>query len=128
MEEEMTVEERAKCLLNVAIQSPAHLKRWLGSTGRRWLVFNALDLVDALPWPAGLDSLMQLIACYRDHRRQIPSGVVEKQVDPILGQEVEVPLMKSDVLELREMDQLVRFLITEITKKEPGWTLENPIT
>ena len=124
--EKITLEEQAQRLLNVSIKDPAHLKRWLQETGRTWLVLDSLELVDALPFPDGLDTLIQIIACYRDHRNAIPNGKVEKQLDPIKGKEVDVPLMKTENLEVFELDRAIRFLISQITELEPSWNLQNP--
>ena len=118
------VEERARRLFNVSVKSPDHLKRWLAATDRRWLVFDALALVDSLPWPAGLDMLIQVIACYRDHRRTLPSGRYELQKDPTLDQEVRIPIMRDEFLEIEEMTVVIRFLINKITERDPTWTLE----
>lgn len=124
--ENVTLEEQAQRLFNVAIKDPEHLKRWLQESGRTWLIFNTNDLVDALPFPDGLDTLIQIIACYRDHRSIMPSGRVEKQVNPVTGKEVEVPLSKSDKLEVAELDRAIRFLINQITETEPSWNLQQP--
>lgn len=124
MKLELDEDEIALRLFNVSIKSPDHLKQWLAETGRRWLVIDALQLVEALPWPDGLDSLIQIIACYRDHRRTIPSGRTEVQTDPTLGEEVTVPVMCEDTLEVPEMEAVIRFLIHAITEKDPSWTLE----
>ena len=57
---------------NTAIQSPEHLKRWLQETGRRYLVLRTDDLVDALPWPDGVDALIQVLEAYRQQRLAQP--------------------------------------------------------
>ena len=44
--------------------------------------------------------------------------------DP-LGNEVEVPLYKDDLLTIAEMDRCIRFLIGLVTDKDPNWSLEN---
>ena len=125
MTEEITLEEQFQRLFRVSIKDPEHLKRWLDESGRRWLVFDAIDMVDALPFPDGLNSLIQIIACYRDHRSIKPSGRVEKQADPTLGNEVDVPIMKTDVLEPDEIDRAIRFLVGQITELVPDWDLNN---
>ena len=124
--EETDFEARSKILLNVAMKEPGHLKKWLQESGRRWLVFDSLELVDSLPFPDGLDTLMQIIACYRDHRRAIPSGGFEEMPDPTLGQKVRVPLMKDENLEVAEMDRLIRYYIGKASEKDPNWKLDNP--
>src|SRR4030042_3593069 len=81
------------------MKDKSHLKRWLEASGRAWLVFNAIDLVDALSWPDGVDVLMQVVACYKDHRAGIETGRFEEQVDPTLGKMVRVPIYKGGPLE-----------------------------
>jgi hypothetical protein len=117
--------EKLDRLHRVAMTSPEHLKAWLQETGRRWLVFDALELVDSLPFPEGVDSLIQLIACYRDHRRAIAAGRTEQQMDPTLGALVEVPAMKGEALELDELVRVVQFLIRQIVAQHPDWTIDS---
>lgn len=126
LESELSVDEKAKRLFNVSIKSKDHLKEWLEASGRRWLVFDALDLVDALPWTDGVDDLMRVVACYRSYRSQIPTGRMEVQQDPTLGKRVEVPLMKTDMLEIEELDRCIRNLIRQASEKDPTWKLDNP--
>lgn len=123
--EELTMEETSKRLLRVSIKDPEHLKRWLDESGRRYLIFDSMDLVDSLPFPAGIEQLMELIACYRDQRVTIPSGRTEKQKD-MLGKEQLIPITKTDVLEIEEIDRAIRFLVGQITTLDPSWSLENP--
>lgn len=126
LEPGLSVDERVKRLFNVSIKNKDHLKKWLEASGRRWLVFEALDLVDALPWTEGVDDLMRVVACYRNHRSQIPTGRVEVQKDPTLGKQVEVPTMKTDLLEIEELDRCIRNLIRQASEKDPTWKLDNP--
>ncbi len=126
LDPDMSMAERAQALLNVSIKSPDHLKRWLQQSGRRWMVFDALDLVDALSWPEGVRALMELIAAYREHRGGIESGNYETQRDPTLGKEIQVPIMKTDLLEVAELDRAIRALITQATKQDPTWSLDKP--
>ena len=115
----LTMQERAECLLRVSLKDPEHLKRWLQESGRRYLVFDSVELVDSLPFPEGVDTLMQLVACYRDHRVAIPSGEYEMQG------EVKVPLCKGEVLEVFELDRVIRDLIRQITERDPTWDVNN---
>lgn len=108
------------------MKSPDHLKRWLAASGRQWLIFNALDLVDALEWPAGVDRLQQLVASYGEHRSTIATGRTERNPDPTTGQEVEVPVYKGELLEREELDRCVRFLVAQLIAKDPTWKLTNP--
>lgn len=122
----ITPEDRAQALLNVAIKSPDHLKRWLQASGRRWMVFDALNLVDSLKWPEGVMALIEIIAAYRDYRGGIQSGNFEKQKDPTLGKDIRVSIQKTDHLEVPELDRAIRAMIGQITAKDPNWSLDKP--
>ena len=110
----------------VAMKDPNHLKKWLEKTGRKWVIFDALDLVDSLPWPDGVDEFGRVVACYTNHRRSIPSNRTEIQHDPIEGKDIEVTIYKTDVLEKEECDRLIRHLIKEQSERFPEWKLEDP--
>ena len=121
---DMSAEERIEALARVSIKDKAHLKRWLQASGRTWLVFHALDLVDALSWPDGVDLFMQVVACYREHRASLETGRHETQESPVTGKEVQVSIFKGETLEVEEMIQAVRALIGQIRGKDPTWTPE----
>lgn len=97
--------------LRVAMQSGSHLKRFLKASGREWLVLNALDLTDALPWPDGVELVQQAVSAYRDHRRVIPSGWTERVQQA--GQVHEVPVYRGEQLSLDEIGQ-VRLWLDEL--------------
>lgn len=118
--------DTAERLNRIAIQSKEHLQRWIEESGRRWLIFNGRDLVDALPFPEGVDDFMRVVSCYRQYRSQVPSGEVERQIDPILGKEIKVEKMKDETLEVAELDRVIRFCVGLITAKDPNWRLDNP--
>ncbi len=124
--DEMSLEEQSQRLFRISIKNAGQLKAWLEKTGRTWLVFNAMELVDSLPFPDGLDTLIQIIACYRDHRRTLPSGRTEKQTDEMLGEEIDVPVMKDELLEVAELDRAIRYLVGQITERDETWSLDNP--
>jgi len=117
--------ERSEAQMNVAMQSQEHLLSWLEGTNRKWLVFNGLELAKALPFPDGIKAFVQVVQCYRDHRAGIESGRFETQADPVSGGEVRVPLMKSEMLELAELDRAIRYLITQAATLDPNWRLDN---
>jgi len=121
----LSLQEQSERLLRVAIKDADHLKAWLEKSGRRWLVFNALELVDALPFPDGVDTLIQLIACYRDYRSVQPTGRVEAIKEPTLGGTVHAPVYKGETLEVEELDRAIRYLIRQITDVDPEWSLNN---
>lgn len=124
--QDMSFEDKSKCLLRVSIKDPEHLKRWLDESGRRFLVFDAIDLVDSLPFPEGVETFMQVVACYRDHRAAKPSGRTETHKNP-LGEKFETTIYKTDVLEVEEMDRAIRYLVNQITQKMPDWDLNKPL-
>ena len=110
----MSEEEKKQAIANVAISSPDHLKKWLVSSGREWLVLNSSHLVDALPWPNGISALTQVIAAYRDHRMVLKTGEVEN----------DLPVCYTETLTRTELDRCIRYLIGQITEIDPTWTLE----
>lgn len=122
--EKITMEELARRRLNVAIKDKNHLKEWLDKTGRGFLVFNSSDLVDALSFPEGVDEVMRIVARYRDYRRLLPSGRVERVKDPVHGREIEFQANKDELLEEEEMNQLFRMLIRDASERFPGWSLD----
>lgn len=66
--------ERIDARMRVALSSPEHLKRFLAESGRRWIVFDAAHLVDALGslgWPQGAHWFQKLVGLYRDHRTRL---------------------------------------------------------
>ena len=105
------VQERSA--LKTALANPESLCTWLAESGRRWLVFDSVDLVKSLPWPDGVQALMEIIACYRDHRRAIPVGRA-------------AGAMKDEHLEIEELDRCIRHLIGQASERDPNWRLENP--
>ena len=116
----------------IAIKDPIHLKQWLLATGRHWIVLKSADLVDGLPWPDGVDVLMQIVEAYRQHRCAIPvewapcpktrlhqSG---RTCDLCRNQGQVITRSKSDLLELDEMKEACVWLINQIREKESSWT------
>ena len=110
-------------VFNVTLKDPAHLKKWLEQSGRRWMIFDSLELVDALRWPEGVAQLLGVVSAYEQYRQGIPTGEVVEETDPTLGQKIPVPQMKSGPLTVSEMDRVIRFLIRAITEVDPAWTL-----
>ena len=130
--------ERSEALMRVAMKSKEHMKRWAVESGRPWLIFDTAELIDALPPdpppPAegepeqigALELLTQFVACYRDHRACLPSttGEMVQQKDPGTGKISETPKTKPETLEPVEIDRLIRWLVGEITAKDPTWSLD----
>ena len=95
--------------VRTAMASPEHLVRWLNATGRKFLVFDASDMVRALPWPDGVDYLIQIIAAYRDYRRTKETGYLRLERDET-GTEVKVAMMKSDALTFDELVNCIEWM------------------
>lgn len=110
---------------NVAMKDPEHMKRWLEASGRRFILLDALQLVDALPWPSGIQILMQVLDCYRDHRRCIPTGELRVETEPTLGTQIEVPMFHDELLSVPEMDRAIRYFIRQLSERDATWGLEN---
>jgi hypothetical protein len=96
----------------VAQTDPEALKRWLLASGRKYMVFNALDLVDALQWPNDHQVLQQMVEVYRDYRRTKQLQRVEQQ--RTLEGIVDVPAVKGETLELEEKRELLGELQKEL--------------
>jgi len=46
--------------------------------------------------------------------------------NPVTKEQVKVPQMKEETLEVEELDRVIRYLIGQVTEKDPTWKLENP--
>lgn len=123
---EFDVEVLRERQAKLAMSDAEHLKQWLQASGRRWLVMDAMELVDALPWPGGVQELMGLINLYTQHRRQFDSGRRQIVEDPITKEDVETIVYKGDKLELAEIDRAIRYLVQQAFELNPKWSLENP--
>lgn len=111
--------------LRTAMKSQEHLKKWVEESGRRWLVLNGAHLVDALPWPSGVEALMQVIACYRDHRAALDTGETQLVENPITKEMAEVPMYYPETLTLTEYDRAIRWMVGQVTEIDPDWKLTN---
>ena len=109
-----------------AMKEPDHMKRWLRESGRAWLVFNTTDLIDALPWPLGVDQLMNIVFAYGELRRKVDSGRSETVIEPLSGKKVQIPVYKDETLEVEELDRAIRFLTAQIYQLKPDWSLTDP--
>jgi len=122
--EKLTAAEIRKRQIATAMKDPGHLKQWLRESGHQWLVLRTDDLVDALPWPGGVETLIDLVNCYTDHRRTIDSGRREFQKEPLTNKRVEVVVHKDQTLELEELDRCIRWLAAQAYELDPNWDLE----
>jgi len=105
--QKMSLEERFIAQKNTAMTDPKKLLAWLEESGRTWLVFNARHLVESLRFD-DLEMMQAIIANYRDYR------ATQKQDGQPHG----------ETLEVYELDRAIRFLISQITAKDPNWSLE----
>jgi hypothetical protein len=116
--------------VRTAMKSPEHLARWLEATNRKWVVLNSADLVKALPWPSGVEALMQIIAAYRDERSAQWTGRTSRfsGTNAITGEKVDtdIKIMKTDRLEIEELDRAIRYLMNLALELDPNWTLDKP--
>ena len=100
---------------SLGLSTPDQLKQWLQKTGRRYMVLDSCDLVDALVgaygWPDGAVLIQEVVARYRDHR--VKSG----ETDPVSG------VVKGDALTVTELDRAIRQLIGDVTNLDPSWDL-----
>ena len=125
----ITFEGCAEDHIATAIKDPGHLKRWLLETGRTWIVFKNTDLIDALPWPDGVDIFMQVVEAYRQHRITVPVDYAPCPKPHTKGRVCElcsndgqvITRSKSDLLELDEMKEACVWLINQITEHDKTW-------
>lgn len=92
---------------------PEALKRWLVASGRKFLIFNGMDLVDALNWPEGHQQFQQIIETYRNHRQTKQSNRMETQ-RTLEGVDVSVIVAKGEALEPEEKWELWQQLSEEL--------------
>lgn len=88
----------------VAVKDPEHLIRFLVGSDLSYLVFHAPTLVRGLPWPTGVDALMQVIAAYNSERRLDDTGWATQSAQDAA---VPVPITKDDRLFLGEIDDAI---------------------
>jgi hypothetical protein len=113
-----------KEVLSTAMALPSHLKAWLKASGRAWLVINGDELVDALPWPGGVQEVMDLVSILARHRATKPTGRFSQVKDPLTKEMVDIPVMKSEALEPDELDRAIRYLVAQMRQHDPDWSLE----
>lgn len=129
-----TLNEIEAARLRTAMQSPEHMKLWLQESGRRYMVLDGFDMVDAI-WtgnnPVGVQEFQDVLSLYRHHRRRIPNGRYGEQLEPMSGKMVQVALTKDEALEPEEADRAIRYLVGLVHDPRspqhiPNWSLENP--
>lgn len=103
--------------LNVAIKSKDQLIRFLNNSGRRFFVMRSEDLINSLPhFEDGVLAIQNIVSCYRDFRRCIPTDRTELVANPITSSAIEVMVMKDESLEPEEYDDLIEWAKTERAK------------
>lgn len=103
----------------VAVHDPEHLKRFLRDSGRKYIVLNALDLVDAMEWPGGVQAVMDLVRAYREHRANRPSAwtrTVESKLPG--GGRATVPVFSGEFLEPDEALEAIRLIHDQTDAQE----------
>jgi hypothetical protein len=114
----LSAEERIQASLRTAMASPEKLIQWLEASGRSCVVFNARQLVEALPWPEGVSAFAQIVAAYRDHRSTIPTG----ETETIAGKVVDK--FHTEALTVTELDRAIRYLISQASTLDSTWSLD----
>lgn len=99
---ELSLQEKLEAIYNTSLRSKEQLRKFLLRTGRKWLVFNAIDLVDSLSWPEGVTTLQAIINCYKEQRCFENS-------------------LRGDQLDLDEIKECVQFLKVLGKEKDPSW-------
>lgn len=97
----------------VAQTSQEALKKWMVASGRKYMILNAEDFIDALNWPEDHQIWQRFIDAYRDHRRTKLKAEGDRQM--ALGNEA-VPMSryKGEVLEPEEKKELWEQLGSEL--------------
>lgn len=106
---EIDARELARAQERVAINDPQKLIQFLQGSDRTFLILHAPTLVRGLPWPSGVEALMQVIAAYNSERHTDPTGFVTDEKVPG-GQLAEAPIFKDDRLWLDEIDAAINQL------------------
>lgn len=121
--QKMGEQERKEALDNVAIQTREQLIRFLHESERKWLVLNTGHLVEALPFPQGVLMVQQIIAWYRNHRATVGTGRKQTVMDPVSRESIVIEEGHGEALEIREAEDVIRFLLDNIRQRDPTWTL-----
>ena len=116
-----TLDEMADVRERVGLSDVDVLKRWLVDTGRRYLIFDSIQLVGSLSFE-GLKSIQCIIQAYREYRMGIPTGEKEIIPNPIDGSDCEVAVMYTDTFNLEELKAVHRYIVGQITDLDPSWT------
>lgn len=124
MLKDMEAKEIQEALERVSLKDKDTLKNYLLDSGRRYMIFNSVHLVDALSFPTGIAMLQTIIHQYKEHRNTIPTGNYRSEKNPVDSQFVSVPIMLEDKFNLDEMKDLVKFLLNKITDMDPSFRIE----
>lgn len=124
-ERKLSEVELSERQMRVAMTDRTHLKQWLRESGRSWVIFDSDHLVDALPWPDGVEVFIQLVACYRDYRATVETGETQQVTNPETGRLEEMPFFHPETLTLVEMERAIQWLIQQIRDIDPNWDLSS---
>ena len=121
----MDSEDRILARERIAMKDKKKLKQFLEASGRRYLILDSWELLDAFPdWAWGSELLMQMISCLRAHRATIPTGRKETITDPRTKKQHDVDVMKGEALELEEVEGAIQQLINRGLEIDPNWKFQ----
>ena len=119
----MSAQERAQAQHSVAIASREQLLNFLDASSRDWLILNTRQLVEATPFPHGVEVVQQILSWYRDHRAMIGTGRKVRGKHPITGEVLDLEEGHGEALEIAEAERVIRFLLDMLRARDPTWTL-----
>lgn len=98
----------------------AHLKAFLTQSGRKYLVLNALDLVEAMTFPEGVELVQQVISMYGQHRATKETGWVHAMPEAFkakfrqrgMSPPATMTVMVDELPTLEEIDEAIEQLTT----------------
>ena len=121
----MTVEEIAEARDRVSIKDPNHLIRFLERSSPV-IPFVVKDLVKSLEHnPDAMQAFQGIVNLYMSYRITQPSGDFEEMKNPLTGEVDKVPVTKTEVLTLTELDRAIRNLTGQAKTLDPTWSLDN---
>ncbi|MBN2260702.1 MAG: hypothetical protein JW702_09160 [Clostridiales bacterium] len=108
MYNKLSPQELAERIQNIALGNKDQLKKWLIESNRRYLIFDAIHLVDSLDLK-GIESFIEIVRMYAQYRCGIDSGYkkIEKNM---MGEDCEVPIFLDEVLSNDEIKRLIAWL------------------
>lgn len=117
MKKDLTEDHIKEAMESVSLKDKDTLRKWLIETGRRYLIFDTIHLIDALAFPEGIGVLQHLIKAYGDYRRGLPSGDTKEETNEVTGEVCNVPIMLDEVMNREELIE-VHTYIGELIDRE----------